>query len=58
MSDTFDPLGKDDESYRTCRECGADCPPEPFPTDQGIRIAFTCAEHGLHSIVDPFEDSR
>lgn len=49
-----------DESYRTCAECGRDCEPEPFGAGegQGIRIAFACPEHGVHSIVDPFEDTR
>lgn len=46
------------EQYRTCAECGADCEPQPFPTDQGIRIAFACSTHGVHSVVDPFEGHR
>ena len=44
--------------YRTCAECGADCTPEPFATSEGVRIAFTCPEHGPHSMVDPFEGVR
>lgn len=49
-----------DEStgYRTCADCGTDCEPEPFPTDLGIRIAFACPTHGVHSVVDPFEGRR
>lgn len=47
-----------DEHYRTCAECGADCQPEPFETDSGIKIAFSCPEHGVHTVVDPFEGSR
>lgn len=47
-----------DEQYRTCAECGADCPPEPFETNSGIQIAFSCPEHGVHTVVDPFEGSR
>ena len=47
-----------EENYRTCPECGSDCKPELFETDSGIRIAFTCAEHGVHSVVDPFEGSQ
>ncbi|MBM7821765.1 MULTISPECIES: hypothetical protein [Kocuria] len=56
----FDPLAREDESYRTCLECGADCPPEPFDAGegQGIRIAFSCPTHGVHSVVDPFEELR
>jgi hypothetical protein len=30
----------------------------PFETSSGIRIAFSCPEHGVHSIVDPFKGSR
>lgn len=44
-----------DEEYRTCPECGTDCTPEPFETDQGMRISFVCPEHGAHIIADPFE---
>lgn len=56
----FDPLAREDESYRTCLECGADCPPEPFDAGegQGIRIAFSCPTHGVHSVVDPLEELR
>lgn len=46
-----DPTGQ----YRTCPECGAGCGPEPFDTDQGVRISFSCPEHGVHTVVDPFE---
>lgn len=46
------------EEYRTCAECGAECEPHPFPTDQGIRIAFVWSTHGVHSVVDPFEGDR
>lgn len=51
----FDPA---DEQYRTCTQCGADCSPEPFETDSGIRIAFACPDHGVHTVVDPFEGER
>jgi len=47
-----------DEQYRTCPECDADCPPEPFETDSSIRIAFACPEHGVHTVVDLFEGER
>lgn len=49
-----------DDSYRTCSECGADCCPDPSITveGQGARIAFVCAEHGVQSLVDPFEGQR
>lgn len=55
MSDLLSP---DDESYRTCSECGGDCQPEPMPTDEGMRIAFICPKDGVHSVVDPFGDLR
>lgn len=54
----FDALGNNDERYRTCAECGRDCEPEPVPTESGMRIAFTCSEHGVHSVVDPFEGDQ
>lgn len=46
------------EDYRTCAQCGADCSPEPFDAGggRGIRIAFSCQQCGLHSIIDPFEN--
>lgn len=52
--------GSGNEQYRTCAECGADCEPEPFDASagDGIRIAFSCPEHGVHSIVDPFDGKR
>ena len=44
---------------RTRSVCGEDCQPEPTGADGlGIRIAFVCAEHGAHSVVDPFESPR
>ena len=46
-----------EEQYRTCPECGADCEPEPFHAESGIRIAFSCADHGVHSVVEPFGES-
>lgn len=47
----------EDEGYRTCAQCGVDCPPEPTPVEGvGIRIAFVGPEHGVHSFIDPFED--
>lgn len=49
-----------DEGYRTCSECGGDCYPDTSAGADGIgvRIAFVCAEHGVHSVVDPFKDKR
>lgn len=55
-SDPGSTLGN--EQHRSCPQCGADCPPESFETDDGLRIAFVCAEHGVHSVLDPFEDNR
>lgn len=53
-----DSLGHEDEAYRTCTECGGDCEPEPVPTDAGMRIAFSCPAHGVHAVIDPFDDLR
>lgn len=48
-----------DQIYRTCTECGGDCYPDPTPAGGlGMRIAFVCPEHGVQTIVDPFEDNR
>lgn len=46
------------ESYRTCAHCGRDCEPVPFETDTGMRISFICPLHGVHTVIDPFEDVR
>lgn len=45
-----------DGSYRMCAECGRDHPPEPSEADGHLRIGFACFEHGVHSVVSPFED--
>ncbi|MBO1740503.1 PIN domain-containing protein [Leifsonia sp. TF02-11] len=47
-----------ESSSRTCAQCGRDCMPEPFQHEQGFRIALTCPEHGVHSVLDPFADSQ
>ena len=51
------PTGDD---YRICTECGGDCEPDlSISVDsQGARIVFVCPNHGVQSIVDPFEDQR
>lgn len=47
------------EAYRTCADCGRDCEPVPFRVEGlGMRISFMCPLHGIHSVVDPFEDRR
>lgn len=48
------------DGYRTCSVCGGDCEPDPgFGSDEhGARIAFVCLEHGVQSLVDPFEGER
>lgn len=53
----IDPLGSEDEAYRTCSTCGGDCEPDnSLSVDgTGVRIAFVCAEHGVQSVVDPFK---
>lgn len=56
---SFDPLVPEDESYRTCSECGSDCEPGITISDHaGARIAFVRREHGAQSVVDPFQDVR
>lgn len=49
-----------DQSYRTCSECGGDCYPDTSAgaDGMGVRIAFVCPKHGVHSVVDPFEGER
>lgn len=47
-----------EERYRTCAECGRDCEPEFLstkPDGGGLRVAFTCPQCGLHTIIDPFK---
>lgn len=49
-----------DESYRTCAECGSDCYPDTSAGADGlgVRIAFVCPEHGVHSEGSPTEEDR
>ncbi|WP_336661111.1 hypothetical protein [Leucobacter sp. MMO-66] len=48
-----------DIGYRTCTVCGGDCEPEQSGAEgHGIRIMFACPQHGVNSVVDPFEDKR
>lgn len=48
-----------EQNDRTCSSCGSDCWPIAIATgDKGVRFAFTCAKHGLQSIIDPFANSR
>ncbi|MGX1695208.1 hypothetical protein ACWIBQ_07510 [Microbacterium keratanolyticum] len=49
-----------DDAYRTCSVCGGDCESDvSFGSDEhGARIALVCPEHGIQSLVDPFEDRR
>lgn len=48
------------DEHRTCSECGGDCYPDPGAGAEGmgVRIAFICPVHGLHSVIDPFEEYR
>lgn len=48
------------KSYRTCTVCGTDCQPDQgFSSDEiGVRIGFVCPEHGINSIVNPFEGEK
>jgi len=50
--------GDIEEQYRTCSACGRDCEPVPFETEEGMRISFICPLHGIHTVVDPFEEAR
>jgi len=45
----------EDESHRTCPECGGDCTPEIL---EAMRVAFACPTHGVHTVVDPLEGQR
>ncbi|AII11474.1 hypothetical protein [Rhodococcus opacus] len=54
----LDLFARDDESYRTCAECGRDCESEPFSAGAGIRISFVCPAHGVHAVIDPFAHLR
>lgn len=49
-----------DQGYRTCSECGGDCEPDTSVgiDGLGVRIAFICPEHGVQSVIDPFEQER
>lgn len=47
-----------DEMYRTCPECGADLNPIPAVTGERIFVEFSCAEHGIHTLIDPLEGKR
>lgn len=48
-----------EEHYRTCADCGRDCEPVPFEiVEAGLRLAFVCPVHGVHTVVDPFEADR
>ncbi len=49
-----------DSNYRTCSVCEGDCEPDPALSidGAGVRVAFVCSEHGVQSVVDPFEGLR
>lgn len=48
-----------DPGYRTCSTCGADCEPALAGDDGlGVRIVFSCAQHGVQTLVDPFHEER
>jgi hypothetical protein len=55
------PHGEDAEGrelHRTCPECRRDCEPIPLETAEGMRISFICPLHGVHTVIDPFEEER
>lgn len=46
----------EDETYRTCEECGGDCTPEILGAEgESSRFVFVCPEHGVQSVINPFE---
>lgn len=48
-----------DEGYRTCVACGSDCEPALVGDDRlGVRVVFSCPEHGIQTLVDPFNELR
>lgn len=48
-----------DQRFWNCVECGRECVPELNWADgHGVRIVYVCPQHGVHSVVDPFEDMR
>ena len=49
-----------DDDHRTCAVCGGDCEPDTSLSadGSGVRVAFVCPEHGVQTLVDPFEDLR
>lgn len=52
-------LMPDGDDYRTCPQCGRDCEPVPFDSGgDGVRVPFICPIHGVHTVVDPFADTR
>ncbi|MBO4145956.1 hypothetical protein QWJ06_05375 [Kocuria rhizophila] len=58
-SDGLGDLAPADQSYRTSAECGVDCALDPTAIDgMGVRIAFVCPQHGVQSIIDPFQGQR
>lgn len=52
-------MGDQQTGHRTCSSCGEDCVPEALvDCTYGARIAFVCAAHGVHSIVEPFAEHQ
>ena len=51
MGDSFQQAADGD---RTFPECGRDCEPESFVTDEGLIVAFVCPLDGVHSVINPF----
>jgi hypothetical protein len=39
-----------------CPECGRELDVETLVSELGMRAVYTCPEHGIASIVDPFDD--
>lgn len=48
------------DDHRTCAVCRSDCEPDPSLSvdGAGVRVAFVCPQHGVQSVVDPFEGMR
>ena len=40
-----------------CRVCGQELDAETLPTSEGISVVYTCRDHGLAAITNPFDGS-
>lgn len=40
-----------------CPDCGRELNSESVQAGESIRVAYSCPEHGLISIIDPFDEN-